>query len=367
LILAHLNEVERRDLHLKLGHRSMFDYCTSGLGYSASAAGRRIQSARSVARFPELYDLLAKNDVNLSTVSQVSRILTAANKNELLSRIRGRSQREVEAIVAEFQPRELPRDRVRTVVVRVPAPAGAAPAQGVPAAPTLGTLAAPVAPGTPAVVDATPDAFPASEPSKDPTPVRGHSRNGSDGRSLRRTLDESRTRTPTKDVERRVLIQFCAGPEFMAKFDRVRVLAWHRLPAGASLEHVLEMTLDRWIDREDPARRRARRETRAQRKQDARRPNGRARASNNARHIPTAVRDDVFVRDGGRCAFLAPNGRRCGATQGLQVDHITPVARGGGNSPGNLRLLCAYHNRLEAARLLGPDIATRRAPQQDTG
>ena len=37
----------------------------------------------------------------------------------------------------------------------------------------------------------------------------------------------------------------------------------------------------------------------------------------------------------------------------LQVDHIVPFARGGDNSPSNLRLLCGKHNRLEAERVYG--------------
>jgi hypothetical protein len=47
-ILVHLIEVERRRLHLGLGYASMFDYCTRHLGYSSSAASRRIQAARCV-------------------------------------------------------------------------------------------------------------------------------------------------------------------------------------------------------------------------------------------------------------------------------------------------------------------------------
>ena len=44
-ILRHLNEVERRKLHLTLGYSSMFVYCTEHLCYSESSAGRRVQSA----------------------------------------------------------------------------------------------------------------------------------------------------------------------------------------------------------------------------------------------------------------------------------------------------------------------------------
>jgi 5-methylcytosine-specific restriction endonuclease McrA len=71
------------------------------------------------------------------------------------------------------------------------------------------------------------------------------------------------------------------------------------------------------------------------------------------------VRDQVFQRDGGRCTFVGADGRRCGATGTLQIDHRIPIAIGGKSSPNNLRVLCARHNRLEAQRLLGR-VATRR-------
>ena len=51
-VLLHLMEIERRKLFLKAGYGSMFVYCTAGLGYSASAAKRRICTARCIARFP---------------------------------------------------------------------------------------------------------------------------------------------------------------------------------------------------------------------------------------------------------------------------------------------------------------------------
>jgi hypothetical protein len=49
-VLHDLNEMARRRLHLDLGYRSLFDYCTRKLKYSSSAAARRIQAqAASVA------------------------------------------------------------------------------------------------------------------------------------------------------------------------------------------------------------------------------------------------------------------------------------------------------------------------------
>ncbi len=74
-----------------------------------------------------------------------------------------------------------------------------------------------------------------------------------------------------------------------------------------------------------------------------------------SRHIPPAVRDEVFVRDGGRCTYIGKDGRRCEETWNLEMDHIVPYAKGGDNSPENLRLLCPAHNRLAAERAYGKE------------
>ncbi len=73
------------------------------------------------------------------------------------------------------------------------------------------------------------------------------------------------------------------------------------------------------------------------------------------RHISQTVRDEVFVRDGGRCTFTSKNGKRRGETRNLEIDHIIPYAKGGDHSPENLRLLCAQHNRLAAEDEYGAD------------
>jgi hypothetical protein len=72
-----------------------------------------------------------------------------------------------------------------------------------------------------------------------------------------------------------------------------------------------------------------------------------------------AVRREVAERDGHACAFVGRDGHRCGATRGLQYDHVRPLAEGGETSAANLRLLCAAHNRHEADRILGADRVRR--------
>ena len=65
------------------------------------------------------------------------------------------------------------------------------------------------------------------------------------------------------------------------------------------------------------------------------------------RHIPAAVRRHVWLRDGGRCCYREPlSGRRCASSHLLQIDHLLPVAQGGGPEPSNLELLCFAHHRM---------------------
>ena len=65
------------------------------------------------------------------------------------------------------------------------------------------------------------------------------------------------------------------------------------------------------------------------------------------RHIPAAVRRHVWQRDGGRCCYRdSLTGRRSASSHLLQIDHLLPVAQGGGPEPSNLELACFAHHRL---------------------
>lgn len=79
--------------------------------------------------------------------------------------------------------------------------------------------------------------------------------------------------------------------------------------------------------------------------------NTRARAADLDRarreRIPPAVRAFVWERDEGACVG-------CGAQEDLQFDHVIPVARGGGNAPDNLQVLCGDCNRRKSDAIAGP-------------
>lgn len=400
-VLNFLIEIEKRRLYLNDGYSSIFDFCTSAWGYSSSSAWRRIQTARCIMRFPRVLGMLERNEVNPSTVAQVSRVLNEANGNELLSRIADKSQREVESIVSEYRPDSIPRERARTVVVRVPAPLA------VPPDPTLVALSSTassshftvdggVSSTTPTEQSASVTSAPPGEPisispavptQSEPVPwttfVRpacensDYCRNGSNNESpivateVTESMNALRNRghmAPSDSearsseaetsnrmlppasanvvLQKRVALALSVPVEFMAKIERLRAVTWHRLPASASFTQVLDFALDVAIAAKDPAAKHRRRKQRDGKPRNSKK-------STDKRYVPPHVRDEVAARDAYQCTYVSRNGRRCTATAGLQVDHIQPVARGGTSTIDNLRLLCAKHNRFEAQRLMG--------------
>jgi hypothetical protein len=378
-ILVHLIEVERRKLHLGLGYASMFDYCTRHLGYSSSAASRRIQTARCIRDYPEVYGLLEKNEVNLSSVSLVAPILTKENKDDLLRRIRNRSQKEVEAIVADYRPPVSLRDRARPVCVAVAGPR----ANSAPGLPMSEAASAPSPGGHPESSGLAGSEGTSGMAATQRTSGCDYSRSGSE--KTPNTAAGSVGGPPR--LERKFQIQFLASERFMKKFEKAKALLSNK-NGKPSYEAVLEAALDEFLKDHDPEKRAQRREERRDKTESKANPRGRSkpeavrrrratrgggghqepageqdftplRDTEPSRCIPAATRDAVFKRDNGRCTFTGSTGKRCGATHHLQIDHIVPYARGGTNALDNLRLLCERHNKREAERVLGTNTIQR--------
>jgi len=81
-----------------------------------------------------------------------------------------------------------------------------------------------------------------------------------------------------------------------------------------------------------------------------------AAARRRSRHIPAAVKREVWRRDEGRCAFVGPHGR-CRERGMLEYHHREPFAAGGKATASNVTLLCRAHNSLEADRYFGPPMS----------
>lgn len=114
-VLYHLIELDRRELYRELGYSSLFDYCTRKLKFSEGGAQRRIVAARLLREHPELGELLIQGQVTLSSLSTAAQGL----KKELtqVKEIIGKSQREVERLVAKAQPVLKPRETIKPLFV----------------------------------------------------------------------------------------------------------------------------------------------------------------------------------------------------------------------------------------------------------
>jgi 5-methylcytosine-specific restriction endonuclease McrA len=412
LVLLYLSEIDTRRLYLPLGYSSLFDFCTAHLGYPRATAARRIRSARAAARYPEALDMILSGEINTTTLAMVGDILDRDNYINILSEIRGRSTREVELLVSQHRPVNTIRDTVRPVCVmrrieKSQAPAGTsaetnsrhfnAPVDegrcgagggvGPGAGTGLGNIHAPTGDGRPGFSPS------AGTKISNPDPEGG-------GMSSTATCESSPSAETKIILGQRLKLGFTVSPEFINKYNKIKSLLSNRYPGGINFETLFEHIMNEYLDKHDPERRHVMRAKRAENnnksmqcepgrsralsperaenrgepakrgpeKRLARRAGKRRKACkreprdkisdsrDNSRRIPPAVRDQVYARDKGRCSFIGANGKRCGSKWDLELDHVVPFARGGDNSPGNLRFLCRKHNMHEAERAYGREF-----------
>jgi hypothetical protein len=314
-LLKNLHEIDQNKFYLELGYGSMFDYCTGHLKYPESSAARRMRAARCLAEYPQLAPLLESGEVNPTTLAMASKHITHDNAQAIIGAIKRKSTRDVERIVAALQPLStVPPDRTRIIVVPVANCAKSTTSAG--------------SEKSPNAIQTAPNEVTPFDP--------------------RASVDDGQDKKP--QFKCMVRSEITTEEATMQKLDRVRSLASHRLAMNASLGQLIDFMADYFLKREDPIQRRERRKERATKQSNqAATP---TKTPGNPRQIPAAVRDEVFVRDQ-RCSYVGPDGTRCNSTHVLQVDHVRPVARRGGATIDNLRLLCAYHNRMESERLMG--------------
>lgn len=138
----------------------------------------------------------------------------------------------------------------------------------------------------------------------------------------------------------RIRISFEASSSLKEKLERTGTLLAHRL-RSRRMEELIEALADLALRELDPSRK-----------------TGRARpVKGNPRRVPGSVRRQVWERDGGRCAYAAADGTRCGSRSRLQYDHVQPWALGGrSDDAANIRLLCRAHNLHLARKTFGDRV-----------
>ena len=115
-LLAHLAEVDARQLYLEEGCSSMFVWCQRVLHFAESVAYKRIQAARAVRRHPQLLGAVRSGELHLTAVSLLAPKLTPDNCAELIQAARHRSADEIRQFLADREPKPEVVASVRRVV-----------------------------------------------------------------------------------------------------------------------------------------------------------------------------------------------------------------------------------------------------------
>ena len=298
-MIVHLMEVEERRLDLRAACTSMFDFCQRKLGMSEGAAFRRINAARLVKRFPSLLARIERGELHLSTLVLLRPHLAEENVEELSAAVAGKTQRQVEELLARLAPKA----DVPSAIVEIHPPSSGSGS----------TLFASADEGAVAALPAPP-------------------------RSRVEPLAEAR-----------YSVQLTAGAELKAKLERACDLMRHRNPSG-DLAPVLGAALDLLLAKLEKERLG---KVKTPRPRSSPSPPSPTSRTSRTRAVRAAVRREVFERDGEQCTFLSESGERCPSRGPLELDHVEPRALGGADGAPNLRVRCRAHNRLYAEQIFG--------------
>lgn len=339
-LIAHLAVLDERGLHLAEGYSSLFSYCTQALHLSEHAAFGRIAAARAARQFPMLLEMLADGSLTLTTVGLLAPHLTPANQDALLAAARHKSKRQVEQILAELHP--LP--GIPSTIRRLPLPVDSR------SSPT--SQVSPPPASTHDSLHSVQSVEPSVASHPGPTVHADGHRHAVDGGV------ESPSPLPLHAPPRaavvtplgleRYRVQFTATAEFCDKLRLAQDLLRHQIPDG-DLAEILDRALavllealarERFATSDRPRKRGA---------------DQSGRSATGTRHISAEVKRAVWLRDGGRCAFVGHSGRRCNTRGFLEFHHIVPYAEGGEATVKNIELRCRAHNQYEAALHFGED------------
>ena len=163
-------------------------------------------------------------------------------------------------------------------------------------------------------------------------------------------LDAPRSQSETRAIcESQWSLRVTVDRAFKEDLETLRMLLGHKLPRGdlaAVLHEAIRCGIEKHGKRKGAVR-------------PARKVESRASPDKGPATVSAELRRQVWNRDGGRCTWTGPEGRRCDSGWQVEVDHVDPVGRGGTATLGTLRLLCKSHNLLYAEQVYGPRVMAR--------
>jgi hypothetical protein len=147
---------------------------------------------------------------------------------------------------------------------------------------------------------------------------------------------------PSEPSEELFLVSFPATLETRELIERAKEVLRHRFPK-AELDKIFNLALKTLLARVDRDQRKPRRAVPA------------PATAKRTRYIPEAAKRESWGRAGGRCVFIAEDGRRYASRAWLEFDHKVPYALGGSSvESANIRVYCRAHNAWASKQVFGP-------------
>ena len=104
-VIVLLLQVEERRLDRRAAYPSLFEFCRQKLGMSEGTANRRITAVRLVRRMPALIGHLERGKITLSALMLVKNVITEENVEEVVAKVTGKTQAQIEELVACMAPK----------------------------------------------------------------------------------------------------------------------------------------------------------------------------------------------------------------------------------------------------------------------
>jgi 5-methylcytosine-specific restriction endonuclease McrA len=302
-LLMHIGEVDRRRLYRERAFSCMFRYCVDELCLSESVAYKRIAVARAARVYPVLLEKIQNGELHLTGACLLVPHLTEDNAFELIAAAKHQSKRAIEKLLAARFVRPDISARVR----KLPTP-------------------------TPLV--AAPQHTPVGTPSVPLMPRADENSSAVARRSEIAPLSAERYK-----------VVFTADAQLRAKLQKAIDLLGPNVPRS-DLATVFSKALDLLISDLENKKHGVTSRPHAHREKAS-------KGKKASRTIPRSVRREVYERDGGQCAFVSDDGRRCEESSGLEYHHRVPFGRGGSATVANVELRCKSHNQLAAEQDYG--------------
>jgi hypothetical protein len=332
--LVALAAFDRKRLWRDLGHASLFNFLHRDLGLSTGSAFYRKTAVQLVHEFPEVIEPIREGKLCLTTVVELSKVLTRENLALVLPRFFHLSKQAAKEVAVEIKPEVAPQRMVVTAL-------------HVPAAPGL-AFAPPVSPDANATGSHPfrPDESRRASAEQPPQEVLSP--------AVAAPRSTCRTMTVDPKTAEQSRVHITVSRAFLSKLEAARDALSHSHP-GASEDEILEAGLDLLLERA------AKRKGLVATPRKSPPASGKPRGERGGRYVPAHIRRAVWQRDGGRCQFPLEGGGICGSTYRVQLDHVIPWARGGPTTIDNLRCACDVHNRHAARQAYGDAVMDRYA------